>query len=189
MTTRICPLPSALLLQLMTTKFRICLMVCLLALLAPAISRAATSDSLFDAKTARKLDPSKLSMFGPQAGKFRYDKRMVHAAEIAAARARKYSTSRCWRYVKDALLAAKIIETRPVTAYAKEAAAELTSNHGFKKIRESNPFKAPLGAVIVYGGRGAGHVEIRTAKGFVSDFVSAKPSPRPLIGIYVKPRA
>jgi hypothetical protein len=31
-------------------------------------------------------------------------------------------------------------------------------------------------------------VEFRTRLGFVSDFVSLKPSPRPLIGIYVKPR-
>ena len=31
----------------------------------------------------------------------------------------------------------------------------------------------PLGSVLVYGGKGAGHVELRTAKGFVSDFASA----------------
>jgi hypothetical protein len=91
--------------------------------------------------------------------------------------------------VKNALLAADAVESRPVTMYAKQAAAELTTNYGFQKIRERNPYKAPLGAVIVYGGKGAGHVEIRTQKGFVSDFVSLKPSVRPLIGIYIKPRA
>lgn len=173
----------------MLKSIRICLILFILAFIAPTLARASARDSLYDAKTAQKIDPAKLSLFGPQSGKFRYDKRMIHAAEIAAARARKHSTSRCWRYVKDALLAAKIIESRPVTAYAKQAAAELTTEHGFKKIRERNPYKAPLGSVIVYGGRGAGHVEIRTTKGFVSDFVSVKPSPRPLIGIYVKPRA
>jgi len=114
---------------------------------------------------------------------------MIHAAEIAAARAKKHSTSRCWHYVKDALVAAKIISTRPVTAYAKQAGGELTQTYGFQRIRETNPWKAPLGSVIVYGGKGAGHVELRTAQGFVSDFVSVKPSPRPLIGIYIKPRA
>jgi hypothetical protein len=173
----------------MSLKLRISLMACLLTLLAPAFAQAGARDSLYDARTAQKLDSAKLSMFGPQAGKFRYDKRMIQAAEIASARARKHSTSRCWRYVKDALVASNIIQTRPNTANAKEAAGELTQEYGFEKIRERNPYKAPLGSVIVYGGRGAGHVEIRTARGFVSDFVSEHPSPRPLIGIYIKPRA
>ena len=172
----------------MTTKLRISLIFAVLALLAPGL-QAATKDSLYYSKTAQKLDVSKLSLFGPQASKFKYDKRMVHAAEIASARARAHSTSRCWRYVKDALVAAKIIETRPTTGYAKEAAAELTTVYGFKRIKETNPYKAPLGSVLVYGGRGAGHVEFRSRLGFVSDFSSLKPSPRPLIGIYVKPRA
>jgi len=43
--------------------------------------------------------------------------------------------------------------------------------------------------VLVYGGPGAGHVEFRTEQGFVSDFLSLHPSTRPLIGIYIKPRA
>jgi hypothetical protein len=150
---------------------------------------ASASDSLYDRKSAQKLDAGKLWFFGPLASRYRYDSRMVHAAEIAAARAHRHSTSRCWRYVKDALLASKIITTRPKTEYAKEAAGELTRSYGFRAIKEKNPYKAPLGSVLVYGGRGAGHVEIRTAQGFVSDFVSAKPSHRPLIGIFVKPRA
>ena len=172
----------------MTANLRLCLLFSALALLAPG-TRAAARDSLYNPKTAQKLEVSKLSLFGPQAGKFKYDKRMVHAAEIASARARAHSTSRCWHYVKDALLAAKIIETRPTTGYAKQAAADLTTNYGFRRIKETNPYKAPLGSVLVYGGRGAGHVEFRTRLGFVSDFVSVKPSARPLIGIYVKPRA
>ena len=169
-------------------KFHLCLIFAALALLAPG-AQAASKGSLYNSKTARKVDASKLALFGPQAGKFKYDKRMIHAAEIATARARARSTSRCWRYVKDALLAAKIVETRPTTGYAKQAAAELTANYGFRRIRERNPYKAPIGSVLVYGGKGAGHVEFRTRRGFVSDFVSLKPSPRPLIGIYVKPRA
>jgi hypothetical protein len=43
-----------------------------------------------------------------------------------------------------------------------------------------------VGAVIVYGGRDAGHVELRTPNGYVSDFVSPTPYPRPLVGIFVK---
>lgn len=154
--------------------------------LLPGCAQAA--DSLYDRKTAQKLDPAKISLFGPKAGRFKYDSRMVRAAEIAQARARSRSTSRCWRYVKDALLAAKIIETRPDTAYAKQAAAELTNEYGFKKINVSDPYRAPVGSVLVYGGKGAGHVEFRIQKGFVSDFVSLTPSKRPLIGVYVKPR-
>jgi hypothetical protein len=150
---------------------------------------ATASDSLYDRRTAQKLEPAKISLFGPKAGSFKYDSRMVRAAEIAQARARSRSTSRCWRYVKDALLAAKIIETRPDTAYAKQAAGELTKEYGFKKLSVNDPYRAPVGSVLVYGGKGAGHVEFRTTRGFVSDFVSLYPSKRPLIGVYVKPRA
>jgi hypothetical protein len=86
-------------------------------------------------------------------------------------------------------MAANAVDSYPKTAYAKEAGDELVKSYGFKKVRVSDPYKAPLGSVIVYGGKGAGHVEIRTASGFVSDFSSIKPSSRPLIGVYVKPKA
>lgn len=117
-----------------------------------------------------------------------YDPKMLAAAEIAESKARSYSVRRCWRYVKNALLEAEVVDHYPGTAYAKYAGAELTSKFGFKKIPVNCPYDAPVGSVLVYGGRGAGHVEIRTRKGFVSDYASAKPSPRPLIGVYVKPR-
>ena len=79
-----------------------------------------------------------------------------------------------------------MVDSRPSTGYAKEAAYELTHEYGFRKINVKDPYKAPLGSVLVYGGRGAGHVEFRTKQGFVSDFTTAKPSNRPLIGVYVK---
>jgi hypothetical protein len=144
-------------------------------------------ESLYDKKTAQKIEPSKFSFFGPKASKYRYDKRMVRAAEIAADRARAHSRGTCWRYVKDALLSAGLVESRPKSGYAKEAAAELTNDFGFQKISVKDPYKAPVGSVIVYGGRGAGHVEFRTKTGFVSDFTTPRPSKRPLIGVYVKP--
>jgi len=168
---------------------RICLILSFLVVAMPTFGHAAAKESLYDAKTAQKIDPALESILGPQASKLRYDSRMIRAAEIAAARAKKHSSMRCWHYVKDALVAADMVSTRPVTAYAKQAGAELTDNYQFKRIREIDPYKAPLGSVIVYGGKGAGHVEIRTSRGFVSDFVSERPSPRPLIGIYVKPKA
>ena len=173
----------------MTT--RICftlLLTAMLAVLASATTHAA-SESLYNPQTAQKLDPEQMKLFGPQASKFRYDSRMVRAAQIAAERARGHSIARCWRYVKQALLAAKAVDSYPKTAYAKQAGSELQRNHGFKKIKVKDPYKAPVGAVLVYGGRGAGHVEIRTPSGFVSDFASAKPSRRPLVGVYVKPKA
>ena len=159
----------------------------LLVVLSASTAKAA--ESLYNRSAARPLEPAKYSLFGPQASKFKYDSRMVRAAEIAQSRAHRHSTSLCWRYVKDALLAAKIITTRPDTAYAKQAAGELQNEYGFKKLAVKDPYHAPVGSVIVYGGRGAGHVELRTTKGFVSDFVSLRPSNRPLIGVYVKPRA
>ncbi len=166
---------------------RTLLLLALFFVLAPLSGRA--NDSLYNRANAQKLDISKQSLFGPQSSNYRYDKRMIHAAEIAQERARGHSISRCWRFVKTALLDSKTIDSYPKTANAKEAGGELQKSYGFKKLNVKDPYKAPLGSVIVYGGKGAGHVEIRTLYGFVSDFQSAKPSPRPLIGVYVKPRA
>lgn len=117
-----------------------------------------------------------------------YDPRMQAAAKIANARARKHSRRLCWRAVKNALVKAKVVSSRPSTRYAKQAGRELQRKYAFKKIPVKNPYKAPLGAILVYGGRGAGHVEIRTRKGFVSDFANPRPSKRPLIGVYVTPK-
>ncbi len=171
----------------MTGPFPPLILIAFLAMVIPSGVRA--SDSLYNKGAAQKLDISKQSLFGPHSSKFRYDKRMIRAAEIAAERARKHSTSRCWRYVKNALLAAKAITSYPKTALAKQAGGELQQTYGFEKIKVTDPYQAPIGAVIVYGGRGAGHVEIRTRYGFVSDFSSATRSPRPVLGVFVKPQA
>ncbi len=111
----------------------------------------------------------------------------MRAATIAQERARAHSRSMCWHYVKEALLAAGVIDSRPKTEYAKEAAAELVNVYGFKKLAVRDPYAAPVGSVLVYGSRrAAGHVEIRTRDGFVSDFRSKTPSRRPLLGVYAK---
>ena len=113
--------------------------------------------------------------------------KLVRAATIAQERARAHSRSLCWRYVKEALLASGAVGSYPKTAYAKEAGQELVKNYGFKKLSVRDPYKAPVGSVLVYGARkAAGHVEIRTKDGFVSDFSSKTPSPRPLLGVYTK---
>ena len=151
----------------------------------PVIAKADTA-SQRDPSTAKKLDLSKISIFGPQSGSYRYDSRMVRAMEIASARAYGHSQGSCWRYVKNALLTAGLVDSRPTTAYAKQAAGELTSKYGFRRIACTDPYSAPIGSVLVYGGSGAGHVEFRTRSGFVSDFTTPRPSKRPLIGVYVK---
>lgn len=115
------------------------------------------------------------------------DRKLMQAATIAQERAHAHSRSRCWRYVKDALLASGVIDSRPKTALARDAAQELVSNYGFKRLSVNDPFSAPIGSVLVYGtSRTVGHVEIRTRDGFVSDFRSKTPSPRPLLGVYAK---
>jgi hypothetical protein len=117
----------------------------------------------------------------------RLDPKLMRAATIADERAHAHSKSRCWHYVKEALLASGIIDARPKTALAKQAGDELVRDYGFKKLSIRDPFAAPLGSVLVYNARGAaGHVEIRTKNGFVSDFRSKTPSRRPLIGVYAK---
>jgi hypothetical protein len=115
------------------------------------------------------------------------DPKLCRAATIAQERANAHSRSLCWRFVKEALVAAGVIRTRPTTLLAKQAGKELVNNYGFKKLPVSDPYEAPVGAVLVYGAKkAAGHVEIRTQDGFVSDFRSKTPSRRPLIGVFAK---
>jgi len=115
------------------------------------------------------------------------DRKLMQAATIAQERAHAHSRSLCWHYVKEALLASGVINSRPRSEFAKDAAQDLVTNYGFKRLPVKDPFAAPIGSVLVYGAnRTAGHVEIRTKDGFVSDFVSKTPSPRPLLGVYAK---
>src|SRR5438874_6409165 len=115
------------------------------------------------------------------------DGRLMQAASIAEERAHAHSRSRCWHYVKEALLASGVVDSRPKTELARDAASELVSNYGFKKLPVTDPFAEPVGSVLVYGtSRSVGHVELRTKNGFVSDFRSPTPSRRPLLGVYAK---
>ena len=115
------------------------------------------------------------------------DGRLMQAATIAEERAHAHSRSMCWHYVKEALLASGVIDSRPKSELAREAAQELVNNYGFKRLSVTDPFSAPVGSVLVYGtARSVGHVELRTQDGFVSDFRSKTPSRRPLLGVYAK---
>ena len=115
------------------------------------------------------------------------DPKLRRAATIAEDRAHAHSREQCWHYVKEALVASGAVNSYPKTVNAKDAAKELVNNYGFKKLSVRDPYKAPVGSVLVYNAKnGAGHVEIRTKSGFASDFRSKIPSPRPLIGVYTK---
>jgi hypothetical protein len=155
---------------------------------ASAVAAAAEEPaSLYEKSRARHLQSEERAQFGPRSGGVQYDARMIRAAEIAKHRAHPKTTWYCWRYVKDALLASGVIASRPTSAWAKNAGDELCRRFGFRRLAIRDPRLAPIGAVIVYGGPDAGHVELRTADGFVSDFTSTTPYPRPLVGVFVKP--
>ena len=115
---------------------------------------------------------------GPLATTDRHlDPKLMRAASIAEERAHAHSRSMCWHYVKEALLASGVIDSRPKSELARDAAQDLVANYGFKKLSVRDPFAAPIGSVLVYGtSRSVGHVEIRTKDGVVSDFRSPTPS-------------
>ena len=118
----------------------------------------------------------------------RLDPKLLRAASIADERAHARSKARCWHYVKEALLASGAITSYPRTAYARQAGEELARFYGFKKLSVRDPYDAPLGAVLVYsrGSKAAGHVEIRTRNGFVSDYSSKNRCRYPLLAVYGK---
>ncbi len=112
---------------------------------------------------------------------------LVKASRIAYQHAYPHSRGVCWKFVKNALLAAGAVSSRPTSSYAFQAAGELTGRYGFIDTGLRNPYSAPVGAVIVYGGHGSGHVELRTERGFASDYRSPyRCAYSHVIGIYVK---
>ena len=162
----------------------------------PTANQAAQHGSRFNFKTAdgKRESIPVISQYYPKRLVYprakidrRIDSRLVQAATLAQERAHAHSRSRCWHYVKDALLASGVVDSRPKTELARDAARELVNNYGFRKLSISDPFAAPVGSVLVYGtSRSVGHVELRTRDGFVSDFRSPTPSRRPLVGVYAK---
>ena len=86
------------------------------------------------------------------------------------------------------MLAAGVIDSYPRTHYACQAGAELVRAYGFRKLSTRDPYSAPVGSVLVYGkgSNGAGHVELRTRDGFVSDYRSKNRCRYPLLAVYAK---
>ena len=118
----------------------------------------------------------------------RLDPRLRRAATIAQERANAHSRARCWRSVKEALVASGVINSYPKTNYAAQAGEELERNYGFKRLPVRDQFAAPVGAVLVFaeGRAGAGHVVIRTKSGFASDYWTKNRCKYPLIAVYGK---
>ena len=116
----------------------------------------------------------------------RLDPKLARAATLAQERAHADSQAACWHYVKHALFSAGVVDSYPKTALAAEAGDELMRSYGFKRLPIRDPYAAPIGAVLVYGNRTHGHVEIRTKDGFVSDYHSKYHCSYPLIAVYGK---
>ena len=162
----------------------------LAALALLLLPRAASAQSFYFYGSSDTYRSGDVFFFTPRAPRASYDSRMdpcmIKASRIADANAFRHSTLRCWRYVKNALLQAGAVSRYPSTNYAFQAGSELTSRYGFIRLPIHDPYRAPVGAVLVYEGGGAGHVEIRTAHGFASDYRSAWACRYRLIGVYAK---
>ena len=116
----------------------------------------------------------------------RLDPRLRHAATIAQERANAHSKARCWRAVKEALVASGVINSYPKTPYATQAGEELVRNYGFTRLPVRDQFAAPIGSVLVFGHGTVGHVSIRTKSGFVSDYWTKNRCKYPLVAVYGK---
>lgn len=163
------------------------MLVTAFAAVSPALAKPKHEKAGLQAKATIPSDPSDEDdlFFAPKSDRFSLDDRMLNAVEIATLSARRHSHRHCWRAVKDALFEANVVSSRPTSKYAWQAAEELEQKFSFKKLEITDPFEAPVGSILVYGGPGAGHVEFRSNEGFVSDFANPRPSHRPLIGVYV----
>lgn len=116
----------------------------------------------------------------------RLDPRLRKAATIAQDRANARSKSRCWAYVKTALVQSGVINSYPRTNYATQAGDELVQSYGFKRLPIHDQFAAPIGSVLVFGQGTEGHVVIRTQTGFVSDYWTKNRCKYPLVAVYGK---
>jgi hypothetical protein len=116
----------------------------------------------------------------------RLDPRLRRAATIAQERANARSRSRCWQYVKQALVASGVIDSYPKTNYASQAGDELVRSYGFRRLPVRDQFAAPIGSVLVFGHGSEGHVVIRTRNGFVSDYWTKNRCKYPLVAVYGK---
>src|SRR3954471_1826627 len=116
------------------------LSIFLSTMLFGATFAVAAAESLLQKDKAQVPTPEQSAMLGPKSSGLRYDARMLRALEIAKRRAKPKMTWHCWGYVKDALLAADVVSTRPTTIWANQAGTELSRDYGFKKLWTHDPY-------------------------------------------------
>jgi hypothetical protein len=91
-------------------------------------------------------------------------------------------TKLCYRYVKAALLKSGLSSKYLGGSKAYQAKTHL-EKQGFINILKDPSVKSkinsyrdfPTGTILVYSGGNAGHIEVKTNTGFVSDFINDKP--------------
>ena len=76
------------------------------------------------------------------------DPKLRRAATIAEERARAHSLRKCWCFVKEALVAAGVVKSRPQTPLAKQAGQELVNNYGFKKTADLKSVRSACGICV-----------------------------------------
>src|SRR5437879_12565374 len=70
------------------------------------------------------------------------DPKLRRAATIAEERARAHTLSKCWHYVKEALVTAGVVKSRQQTSVAQQAGHELVNTYDVKKLPVADPYKA-----------------------------------------------
>lgn len=148
---------------------------------APAATAAATKPVVKENRSATTTHPEATVSKPPASN------RVASAIEYAVKHKEPESIGKCLKYVKRALLAAGYFSKYPGTEHAKDFGPTLESA-GFKNLLVSTPgtniSTAPHGSVIIYapvekqtysGGVISGHIEIKHAGGYVSDFNGRKP--------------
>lgn len=128
--------------------------------------------------------------------------RVVRRTSVSSNR-KSGSIGACYNGVKELLQKSGVTPRRLVGEHAKNAGASL-NKQGFLNLLKTDyknkiksPYDAPVGAIIVYGGGASGHIEVRTATGFISDYNSPNARTgsakaglsgkgRRVIGVYIK---
>ena len=171
-------------------KLQYCLAIVFLGLSAPLFAR---SNGRATESFPPSLQEANVTQF--YAREAPWDRSVTSDLRLAAAYCQTHALSKgqqklCWRRVKEALVQAGAVSSYPSTPYAYQAGDELVSRYGFRKINISNPYDAPVGAILVYKDNGEadgnGHAEIRTLHGFASDYNSRGYCKFRLTGVYVK---
>ena len=115
----------------------------------------------------------------------RLDPRLRRAATIAQDRANARSKSRCWRYVKEALVASGVIDSYPKTNYASQAGEVWCGIMGSHGCRSAINFGADRRGARFWPWHES-HVVIRTKTGFASDYWTKNRCKYPLVAVYGK---